>query len=322
MISIVKDTNLTTEQAKYLNYTITYADETPIEQLNLLSKKSGNTPTRDTIVVTVEYKKDIIIEDLPASDITFTGKFHIDNRQANNSASARGTNSPTITYDWNYNFIKNGDFTDGLNYWSNAYGATTEIDNSKTYNGKASLHVLTSDTDWSGIVSSTSTIYKSHDYLFHTCMYYDSDDVNGGLNQSIRYYFAYQNTSGGYVYPGIATFGTNNYELINKLEDKKWKCVDKIVELGSNVDRVTSSPKIDNGNGKAINNYWVADVQLRIVEDREYIYNSAITTLPDEPTRTGYTFDGWYTDPFGGVEITTSTRVRESTTYYAHWEEA
>ena len=40
MISIVKDTKLTEEESKYLNYTITYADETPLEKSNLLPKKN------------------------------------------------------------------------------------------------------------------------------------------------------------------------------------------------------------------------------------------------------------------------------------------
>ncbi|MBR3003212.1 MAG: InlB B-repeat-containing protein [Clostridia bacterium] len=38
------------------------------------------------------------------------------------------------------------------------------------------------------------------------------------------------------------------------------------------------------------------------------------------PTRTGYTFNGWYTAPTGGTKVTTSTAVpSSSTTYYAQW---
>ena len=48
-------------------------------------------------------------------------------------------------------------------------------------------------------------------------------------------------------------------------------------------------------------------------------YNSKLGTL-DIPTRTGYTFDGWYTDPTGGTKITSETTTPASnTTYYAHW---
>ena len=41
-------------------------------------------------------------------------------------------------------------------------------------------------------------------------------------------------------------------------------------------------------------------------------------TLPN-PTKTGYTFDGWYTASSGGTKITTSYEVTASKTFYAHW---
>ena len=48
-------------------------------------------------------------------------------------------------------------------------------------------------------------------------------------------------------------------------------------------------------------------------------YNTALGTL-SSPTRTGYTFDGWYTDPKAGVKISAETTMpAEDTTYYAHW---
>jgi uncharacterized repeat protein (TIGR02543 family) len=43
-----------------------------------------------------------------------------------------------------------------------------------------------------------------------------------------------------------------------------------------------------------------------------------IGTLPT-PTRTGYTFDGWYTAASGGTKITAATVVTADVTYYAHW---
>ncbi len=37
------------------------------------------------------------------------------------------------------------------------------------------------------------------------------------------------------------------------------------------------------------------------------------------PTRTGYTFVGWFTAATGGVKISESTKITQSTTFYAHW---
>lgn len=38
------------------------------------------------------------------------------------------------------------------------------------------------------------------------------------------------------------------------------------------------------------------------------------------PTRTDYTFLGWFTDATGGTEVTSSTRIDYSMTIYAHWK--
>ena len=51
-------------------------------------------------------------------------------------------------------------------------------------------------------------------------------------------------------------------------------------------------------------------------------YGSTYGTLPT-PTRTGYTFDGWYTSSSGGSQVTSSTKVTTASnhTLYAHWTE-
>ncbi|MBO4327688.1 MAG: InlB B-repeat-containing protein, partial [Clostridia bacterium] len=49
-------------------------------------------------------------------------------------------------------------------------------------------------------------------------------------------------------------------------------------------------------------------------------YNSTYGTMPT-PTRTGYTFDGWYTSESGGSKVTDSTKMTTASnhTLYAHW---
>ena len=44
-----------------------------------------------------------------------------------------------------------------------------------------------------------------------------------------------------------------------------------------------------------------------------------IGTLPT-PTRTGYTFTGWYTEPTGGSKVDSTTKLTKSTTLYAQWK--
>ena len=52
-----------------------------------------------------------------------------------------------------------------------------------------------------------------------------------------------------------------------------------------------------------------------------YIYNGASVSLPT-PSRTGYTFNGWYTASSGGTKITeigTTNKPTANVTYYAQW---
>jgi uncharacterized repeat protein (TIGR02543 family) len=49
---------------------------------------------------------------------------------------------------------------------------------------------------------------------------------------------------------------------------------------------------------------------------------TTIDALPTEPTRTGYAFDGWYTEiDGGGTEFTAATTVTADITVYANWTE-
>ncbi len=52
--------------------------------------------------------------------------------------------------------------------------------------------------------------------------------------------------------------------------------------------------------------------------ETSFEYNTKVI-LPDEPTREGYIFGGWFTAPEGGDGVTTET-ITADTTYYAQWE--
>lgn len=45
-----------------------------------------------------------------------------------------------------------------------------------------------------------------------------------------------------------------------------------------------------------------------------------LNPLPKDPTRSGYSFDGWYTEKTDGTKIITSYTFSADTTIYAHWE--
>ncbi len=51
---------------------------------------------------------------------------------------------------------------------------------------------------------------------------------------------------------------------------------------------------------------------------RQVASGTSVGSLPT-PSRSNYTFDGWFTAANGGTQITASTIVTASVTYYAHW---
>ncbi|MCD7787309.1 MAG: InlB B-repeat-containing protein, partial [Firmicutes bacterium] len=49
------------------------------------------------------------------------------------------------------------------------------------------------------------------------------------------------------------------------------------------------------------------------------VNSGSTATQPTSPTRSGYTFDGWYTSSSGGSKYSFSTAVTSNLTLYAHW---
>ena len=114
----------------------------------------------------------------------------------------------------------------------------------------------------------------------------------------------------GYNFAGWATTANGNVVYLDK----------------QSVSNLTAT------NGETINLYakWEAK-QITITWDpnggsvtptsSSYTYDGAAVTLPT-PTRTGYTFNGWFTAASGGTKITevgTTNKPTANVTYYAQW---
>jgi len=71
-----------------VSYTVTYADGSEIQDKHLLAKKSGNTATRETYKVRIEYRNDdeIDADDLDENDQTYYFKFSVNYVQADSTA--------------------------------------------------------------------------------------------------------------------------------------------------------------------------------------------------------------------------------------------
>ena len=83
-----------------------------------------------------------------------------------------------------------------------------------------------------------------------------------------------------------------------------------VIVLGQNTSAATTYTVTLNGNGGSPN-----ITQRTVVKNGTY--GSALTT----PSRTGYTFKGWYTKASGGSKVTSASRIIKNAnhTLYAHW---
>ncbi len=66
--------------------------------------------------------------------------------------------------------------------------------------------------------------------------------------------------------------------------------------------------------------YWVHfDAQGGTAVESQSVQAGDTVSEPAEPTRTGYTFDGWYTEAVGGDKVPFPYQPADTTTLYAHW---
>ena len=213
--------------------------------------------------------------------------------------------SVNITFDYNYNFIPNGDFSNGLTGWSAKNAGTITLDNSlKSPDNHSSVKVCGSNT-WAGIFR---------------------DDVSPALGEKMRLTFKmYRKTDISYFNVGVSLhYGSNdthynpgiNYGNGSPVNTWTTLTVDADIPSSINDFRVYG-----NFNQSISTEYcvWVAELNLSIIKNAHYAKGYSFETLAN-PTRNGYIFEGWYTAPVGGTKIDSTSIVPNSdTTYYAHW---
>lgn len=67
--------------------------------------------------------------------------------------------------------------------------------------------------------------------------------------------------------------------------------------------------------------YFVTEAPSDAIYTKVKIGDSIEKTMPADPSREGFLFGGWFTDPEAGTEISSATVPEGNTTYYAHWRE-
>ena len=177
-----------------ISYTVTYADGTTIADRHLLAKKSGNTPTRETYKVRVEYREDISAQDLEeiAGNPTYYMSFNVEYVQADNTATE--SHPSAITY---INRQVEGQITPG-----DVIGIGETED----------FYVVSSDEQ-------KTVLLAEYNLLVGDYYYYDEDNdliYSGTINSSTPGYGLQSvNTTGAYSnngnYNGGVPFSSTNY---------------------------------------------------------------------------------------------------------------
>lgn len=119
--------------------------------------------------------------------------------------------------------------------------------------------------------------------------------------------------------------GGSGYIGNSLLTDKYMYCYNCSTSSETNTKTYTTTDVSDtpisnyakSGNGAAIIS------QITYEQKSSYLSTYPINSIP-VPTRDGYTFNGWFTEPVGGTQVTSSTIINIQTAHelYAHWEVA
>lgn len=135
---------------------------------------------------------------------------------------------------------------------------------------------------------------------------------------------------------GVTTGKPYNIAEINKLKPKKdgFEFAGWYEGTGNSANKFEpSASDIADGSVKKLYAHWTAakysvtfDPQGGELADNpkpdKVTFDSPYGTLTDPKPRTGYTFDGWFTEPEGGTKVTKDTTVAtaDNHTLYAHWK--
>jgi uncharacterized repeat protein (TIGR02543 family) len=234
------------------------------------------------------------------------------------STSSTVTSSHTIYAHWTINsYTVTLDANEGSvssTFVTVTHGSTYGTLPTPTRTGYTFAGWYTDPTDGTKI-STSSTVTSSHTIYAHWTAkgLVVTYNVNGGntLTTSTK------NVTFGSTYGVLPTPSRTGYTFAD------WYTT----ENGGTV--INSSTTVSNANNHTIYAHWTAkeyivtfDANGGTVEqnNKTVTYDSAYDTLPT-PTRTGYTFGGWYTAKTGGTVVASNTKVTNalSHTIYAHW---
>ena len=142
-----------------------------------------------------------------------------------------------------------------------------------------------------------------------TDVYYPDFEVTVGEDSGI---IAYSTTSGAMIKQIPITVVWNG-----SMNDSDSKNSDDLLKKAQNITipiTITAAQKLALKYTVTFN-----DGFGNVISTKKVSEGDTVGTLPENPTKVGYTFDGWYDAVENGDEVTTSTEVTSGMNVYAHW---
>lgn len=217
-----------------------------------------------------------------------------DGTGTNYNPGARYTTDAALTLYaiWTENYVRvaynpNGGTVTNSAYGYNQYGWIMKIEGSVTY-----MHVQPYSQSYDPSNAATfGLVREGYNFDGNWYLYNQAEGITTtGLNQDTKYhstvYYSYEDK----------TKTTANTSVVSCYLYAGWKA-----------KTFTVSFDLNGGSGLQISG-------------KQVTYDSTYGTLPT-PSRTGYTFAGWFTAASGGTQVTASTVVKilANQTLYAHW---
>lgn len=197
--------------------------------------------------------------------------------------------------------------------------------------------------------SSGGTAYNPFDYIFPGFKIDLTNNGSGSTNPKFRIYFPWTDFQATEC---KISFGSSSSSLSQTAKDKSIRTNMCFYELGDKFGKLTVGKTyyikvsvtkdgktftsktysfVAGGGNKTFLNYGsVANTSVKVTfnanggscstANKTVTKGSTYGTLPT-PTRSGYTFNGWYTSASGGTKVTSSTTVSATSdhTLYAQW---
>ena len=203
-------------------------------------------------------------------------------------------NSYTMTYDYNYLDNDIFDTTYNTNSYNACCGSGSLTSKSESFDANGRTFSVTS-TEQSWYFASTNALTNGKTYTWQL-----EAKASTSANLTVG------SEQGGY---GSYSIGTD------------WKKLSKTFTASSTGNKAFIFYGWYGSGSRtlSIRNVQLHEGGLNTTTSKKN-YGTTLSDLPTPVARTGYTFKGWFTQPVGGTQVSTSTSVPASdSTYYAQW---